>query len=264
MNSDNDLDFAQYSENSVHFFSRRVPSLLSRVLQRIGLEATLVDVGCGDGHLIWALSNAGHLPKKRRVFGVDISSIRLRRFSTLTGYPGIIADGQNIPTLETGSVDLTISTMVIEHVPDDFAYTGELARITRRGGFLYLSTVIRKRGAWYFRKAPDGRRVLDPTHLREYPSEDAVLNLIVANGFVVTEKRVSRLFFPIAHPLVRWLNAWRPLSDVQRFFLRPSCSWLEVLALPIPRYRSIEIVARRTGAFPEETEKSNGPKSDGH
>lgn len=240
-----DIDFDQYSQQSVHFFSRKVPELLANSLAQIEPEATLVDVGCGDGHIVWALSQAGYIPTGSRVIGVDISPIRLRRFSALTNFESILAIGHFIPALESASVDLVMSTMVIEHVPDDLEHVLELARITRPDGLLYLSTVIRKRGAWYFRKAPDGRRVLDTTHLREYPSADAVIRLIEAGGFVVRQHRITRLVFPIAHPLVRWWHARRPIQDVQRLFLKRSTGWLEALALPIPRYQSIEMVAQR-------------------
>lgn len=239
-----DIDFDQYSEQSVHFFSRQVPELLARSLELIGRDANLVDVGCGDGHLVWALSDSGHILPGSRVIGVDISPIRLRRFHSLTGLEGIKADGHLIPALDTGSVDLALSTMVIEHVPDDLGHIQELARITRPGGVLYLSTVIRKRWAWYFRKAPDGRRVLDPTHLREYPSVGDVIRLIESGGFVVREQRLTRLVFPLAHPFVRWLHARRPIKNVQRLFLNRATRWLEICALPIPRYRSIEIAQR--------------------
>lgn len=241
-------DFDRYSENSVHFFSRRVPGLLARCLRRIGPGTRLVDVGCGDGHLVWALAENRLLPPGSRITGVDLSPIRLRRFTALTGFESVLADGDRVPAIDSASVDLAISTMVIEHVPDDAAHARELARMLRPGGLLYLSTVIRKRGAWYFRKALDGRRVLDPTHLREYPSEGVVIGMLQAAGLVVRERRLARLVFPIAHPLARWLHARRPIRDVQRLFLRPPASWLEWLALPIPRYRAIEIVAQRPEA----------------
>ena len=241
----NDIDFDKYSEQSIHFFSRHVPALLAKALALVGSKPTLIDIGCGDGHLIWALSDTGHIPPGSRVFGVDISPIRLRRMSALTGFQGIMAEGHQVPALRDGSVDIAISTMVIEHVPDDLGHICELARLIQPGGLLYLSTVIRKPGAWYFRKAPDGRRVLDSTHLREYPSADAVIKLVEAGGFVVKEQCLTRLLFPIAHPLVRWIHARRPIKDVQRIFLKSSNAWLEAFALPIPRYRSIEILAQR-------------------
>lgn len=241
-----EVDFEKYSEQSVHFFSRKIPDLLAKALDHFGPAATLADIGCGDGHLVWTLLDSGRITPATHVYGVDISPVRLHRFCSLTGFQGILAHEGEISELDAGCIDLTLSTMVIEHVPDDLTYARELARITRHGGWLYLSTVIRKRGAWYFRKAPDGRRVLDPTHLREYPSADAVLKVLKAAGFAVKEQRVSRLFFPIVHPIVRWLHARWPIANVHTVFLKRHINWLEVFALPIPRYRSIEILAQRS------------------
>ena len=252
-----EVDFDQHSELSVHFFSQRVPGLLSNVLTSLAHGSTLVDVGCGDGHLVWALASTGSLPVDATVIGVDLSAVRRLRFTALTGHSAIAPHGHEIPDIGTATVDLAISTMVIEHVPDDLGHAKELARITRPGGLLYLSTVIRKRGAWYFRKAPDGRRVLDPTHLREYASPDEVIRLVEAGGFVIRQVRLTRLFFPIAHPIVRWWNARRRIEGVQRIFLRPSMAWLESIALPIPRYRSIEVVAERLTTN-DSTPQANG------
>jgi len=118
-------------------------------------------------------------------------------------------------------------------------------QFTSPGGFVYLSTVIRKRGAWYFRRSPDGRRVLDSTHLREYAASNDVTRLLEDGGFKIVEIRRSRLFFPIANPVVRWLPARWPFKAVQQIFLQPATRWMEAFSLPIPRYRSIEILAQR-------------------
>ena len=240
-----EVDFDKYSQESVHFFSRTVPHLLATAVRQMGASGRMVDVGCGDGHLVWALKERGLLKGDSQVIGVDLSPVRVQRFKALTGFDAVVAKGQHMPELPDGSVDLAMSTMVIEHVPDDQAYAFELARIVRPGGWLYITTVIRKRGAWYFRKAPDGRRVLDPTHLREYAAPFDVVKLVEAAGFEIQEQRLERLVFPVAHPLLRWWHARWPVDGVQRFFLDPSRAWLEALGLPIPRYRSIELLARR-------------------
>jgi len=241
----NDQAFERYSTQSVHFFSAHVPVLLRQAIGRLQSAGAVADVGCGDGHLVWSLAANGLLGQGIQVVGLDLSPIRLRRFQDLTGYPGQLAQGSGAVTLADGSIDLTLSTMVIEHVPDDRGHAVELARITRPGGLLYLTTVIRKRGAWYFRKAPDGRRVLDPTHLREYASPEDVLKLVRDGGFDIESVQLSRLFFPIAHPILRWWHANWPVHDVQRLFLAGRWHWLEKLVLPIPRYRAIEVLARR-------------------
>lgn len=247
-----DNDFDQHTEMDIHFFSRKVPEMLAWSIAQ-GVDApTLVDIGCGDGHLIWALTDTGHIPPGSKVFGVDISAIRLSRFSALTGFKGIMAEGHRVPALANDSIDLAISTMVIEHMPDDLGHAHELARILKPGGLLYMSTILRKRGAWYFRKAPDGRRVLDPTHLREYSSEVEVTQMLEAAGFAIRKLRLTRLIFPIAHPIVRWMHSKWPIKNVQKLFLMQIPGWLEKLALPIPRYRAIEIVAEWKDTRPPE------------
>ncbi len=240
-------DFAKHAEQCVHFFTRSVPERLRRHLVRLEDGGRVVDVGCGDGQLVWSLLNSGVLPGTANVVGVDVSPIRVQRFRELTGCDALLADGQDLSVLPTGSVDFCISTMVMEHVPSDQAYARELARITRAGGTLYLTTVLRKRGAWYFRKAPDGRRVLDPTHLREYGSPDPVIETLVGAGFKVVDFGLERLLFPVLHPLVRWWNAIAPIPGVQRLFLSQPWSSLEHIGLPIPRYRAIELILERNG-----------------
>lgn len=238
-------NFDQHTKQDIHFFSQKIPKILASAIAKFGNSPTIVDVGCGDGHLIWALSQNGHIPPGSVVFGADISPIRLERFNALTGYMGIQTEGHLVPALPDSSIDIVLSTMVIEHITDDLGHLYELARILKPGGLLYMSTVIRKRGAWYFRKAPDGRRVLDPTHLREYSSATDLNNMLQAAGFVIREQRLTRLIFPVAHPLVRWINGRWPIKDVQKLFLKGIPSFLEKLAIPIPRYRAIEILAER-------------------
>jgi len=238
-------DFEKHAEQSVHFFSRSVPERLRKSLLRLEDCGRVVDVGCGDGQLVWSLLDSGALPSTASVVGVDISPIRVRRFKELTGRDAVLADGQDLSVLPTGTVDFCISTMVMEHVPSDQAYAAELARIIRAGGTLYLTTVLRKRGAWYFRKAPDGRRVLDPTHLREYASPETVIAVLVGAGFKVVDIGLERLLFPVLHPLVLWWNSIAPIPGVQRLFLSRPWSSLERIALPIPRYRAIELILER-------------------
>lgn len=242
-----DEEFERHAETSVHFFSRRVPARLRKISAGLSRDANVVDVGCGDGQLVWSLLEMSILPPGASITGVDLSPTRVRRFTQLTGCPAILSNGGDLVGLEDASIDLCISTMVMEHVPDDAAYAAALARIVKPGGGLYITTVLRKPGAWYFRKAPDGRRVLDPTHVREYASVDNVRKILEAAGFDILDVGLERLVFPILHPLVRGLNAIRPIRNVQRLFLSNPWSWLERIALPIPRYREIQLVLQRRG-----------------
>lgn len=242
-------DFEEHARRTVHFFSHRVPHRLQALLKAQAPGFHLLDVGCGDGQLVWALMDQGLLPSDARVTGVDLSPVRVQRFSALTGWPAVQAQGADLAVLPDEAADIVVSTMVMEHVPDDAAYARALARVTRQGGTVFLTTVLRKPGAWYFRKAPDGRRVLDPTHVREYASVDEVQAKLEAAGLEVLELGLERLVFPLLVPAVRLWNARWPIRDVQQFFLRQPWSTLESAGLPIPRYREIQLVLRRKPGF---------------
>ncbi len=109
-------EFERHAEQSVHFFSRRVPTLLRRVLTALPAGASVVDVGCGDGQLVWSLTEAGALPAGVTVMGVDLSPVRVKRFMRLTGQPAILANGEKLVGVTDASVDLCISTMVISRL----------------------------------------------------------------------------------------------------------------------------------------------------
>lgn len=238
-------DFEQHARRTVHFFSRHVPERLRNLLKAQPSAVHLLDVGCGDGQLVWALMNNGLLPPGATVTGVDLSPVRIERFTTLTGWPAVQTNGADLAGLPDAAADIVLSTMVMEHVEDDAAYARALARVTKPGGLVYLTTVLRKRGAWYFRKAPDGRRVLDPTHVREYASTEEVRGKLEAAGLRVVDAGLERLVFPVLVPAVRLWHARWPIREVQRFFLRRPWSTLEALGLPIPRYREMQFVLRR-------------------
>lgn len=241
-----DADFEKYSRQAVHFFSRDVPPLLDFAVSQMADGFALVDLGCGDGPSVYALAQAGLLSRARSVVGVDLSPLRIERFTANTGYPGLLGDGERVGAITDGSQDLILSTMVIEHVADDAALLAEIHRMLRPGGWLYVSTVFKRPGAWYFRRAPDGRWVLDPTHRREYKSRESFEQLVQGCGLRIRKARVTRLVFPVAHPILRIINAVVPLRNVNRAFASGGpLAWLEKIALPIPRYRSIEVLAQK-------------------
>lgn len=247
-----DADFERHAQQTVHFFSRRVPPRLREALASSPSGTHVVDVGCGDGQLAWALMETDSLPPRASFLGVDISPVRIERFQRLTKWPALLANGESLTEMPDAVADICISTMVMEHVSDDEAYASALARITKPGGMLFLTTVLRKRGAWYFRKAPDGRRVLDPTHVREYSSVQEVKTILEDAGFQVLQVGLDRLVFPILVPALRLLNAVWPIPNVQYFFLRQPWAMMESLGLPIPRYREIQLLLRRRQGNPQE------------
>jgi SAM-dependent methyltransferase len=240
------VDFDEYSRFAVHFFSRRVSPLLERTSAALPERAIVLDVGCGDGATVWALDARGLLKRTRAVVGVDLSPTRIQRFRRHTGRLGLVSDVGRSAAFRDGCADLVLCTMVLEHVQDDLGLLRELGRLLAPGGRLYLTTVLKLRGAWYFRRGLNGKPALDATHVREYASEVELRALIERAGLKVEAESVTGLAFPLVHPILRLLNSVVPFARASAVI---QDHWLlraaERVVLPIPRYRTIEIVASR-------------------
>ncbi|MEK6322252.1 MAG: class I SAM-dependent methyltransferase [Acidobacteriota bacterium] len=243
------VDFESYSRDAVHFFSLNVPPPLASAVEAQPDGFTILDLGCGDGNIIYALQHGGFLNRAGQVIGVDLSPQRIERFTANAGYKGIVSGAERVEQIADCNVDLLLNTMVIEHVPDDTALLLEIKRMLKPGGLVYVTTVLKLPGAWYFRRSPDGRWALDRTHLREYPSREAFERLICDAGLELVRVDVSPLSFPVIHPVLRILNRAIKLPGINKIFLRVgSLNWLEKISLPIPRYRTIEVLARKKDA----------------
>ncbi|MEM3648011.1 MAG: class I SAM-dependent methyltransferase, partial [Thermoproteota archaeon] len=142
--------FQSYSRKHVHFYDREVPALLELGLaltRDISEKPMMVDLGCGDGRLIFAMYRKGLLNSVGEVYGVDISSERIKRLKKeLPFVKGIVSDAQNARELPDSSFDLVICSQLIEHVKDDDALVLEIKRLLKSGGLAYVSSVVKK---WY-------------------------------------------------------------------------------------------------------------------
>jgi ubiquinone/menaquinone biosynthesis C-methylase UbiE len=222
-----------YTETAIHFDVERLPRLLARSLPAGPLA--LADIGCGDGPLFAALIRSGLIDETRAVFAVDLEAARLERVSER--FPWIrtvVAGADRIPEIGDGALDAVVSTMVMEHVPDERAYLVEIRRVLQPSGRAYLTTVFKKPWAWYFRKR-DGESVLDTSHLREYTDLTAFRDLVQSAGLRIVALERNRLWFPLLDPLLfRIGRRLRSRSRVLRVLRAPK--------VPIPGYFSLEIV----------------------
>jgi len=135
--------FKKYSEKHVHFIDLSVPETLEDLLRKLNEEDkafSLIDLGCGDGVLLYALYFKGLLRNASRVVGVDISKERIERMKKLLPFVDeVVADVQDLREIPDNSFDIAVSTQVIEHVPDDSKVLKETYRILKPGGYLYIS-----------------------------------------------------------------------------------------------------------------------------
>ena len=214
------------------FHVDEIPSMLSAILED-SEWTSLIDSGCGDGSLLHALNERGLL-ERRAIYAVDVSRERLEIVHRINeSLNCVIGSACNAP-LADKSIDIFVSTQVIEHVPDDRAMVREMHRILSDNGIAYLSTVFKKPYGWYFYRN-NGRWVLDPTHLREYTKDEELLDILDGEGFEVLENQKTLDGRPLMDAVLRRLGAGRSLYD-NRFF-----RVLRRLRVPIPGYFNWEI-----------------------
>jgi SAM-dependent methyltransferase len=226
----------EYTETALHFEATRLPRLLARHLPTGPLA--LADLGCGDGPLFAALEGGGFIAPSRPVYAVDLAPARLRRVAARFPWIETLeSPAEAVPQIADGALDFVISTMVLEHVPNEEAYLAEIERILRPGAMAYVTTVYKKPWAWYFRKR-EGEPVLDPSHLREYTDVEVVRALVTAAGLRVVALECRLLWFPLLDPLL--FRAGRGLAT-RRTLLRV----LRAPKVPIPGYYGLELVIER-------------------
>jgi|tagenome__1003787_1003787.scaffolds.fasta_scaffold20727152_2 2-polyprenyl-3-methyl-5-hydroxy-6-metoxy-1,4-benzoquinol methylase len=206
-----------------------VPALLAGFLA--GRSGRAIDVGCGEGDLLDRL--VAHYPSWD-VTGFEVSEYRAT-LARQRGHRVVVEPNGRIE----GDFDLTISQHVIEHVPDDHEHAIRLASATVTGGFVYVETPLRLRGAWYFRRSPTAGWVLDPTHLREYRSVGELVDVIESAGLSVEGVAVTPLVVPLRAgvALMRRVLHLRAV-DVEAF---PG-------SVSIPRYRIAGVLAQKKGS----------------
>jgi ubiquinone/menaquinone biosynthesis C-methylase UbiE len=106
----------------------------SSVLGLIGKAKglSILDVGCGTGHLLQPLTASN------RVIGVDIS-LNMLSFARDKGFIVIRSSGKKLP-FEPETFDLVTAINVLQSVKKGSGLVAELARVTKPGGRIVVST----------------------------------------------------------------------------------------------------------------------------
>ena len=235
----------------MHFYEEEVSPILEYGLVlslRVAERLSVVDLGCGDGRLLFALHKKGLLNEGDEIVGVDISTTRIRRLeSNLPFVRGIVSDASNVKELPNSSFDFVICSQLIEHVEDDEALVLEIKRLLKNGGLAYLSSVIKKRYGVYF-YFRDGSFKLDPTHIREYRSADEFVGLITSKGFQPICVKTHPVLFPLSDMVIRLLIRFGLIKPNPNFFQKHKVlGKVRRIKVPIVGYESIEVLVRKVG-----------------
>lgn len=232
------MNIEKYAKISPQYYNYDVPELLKKYLN-LKSYTTLLDCGCGDGSLLYALKVSGLLRKAKTIKAIDFSKNRIALARKISNQiKAKVDNAESMKTVKSDSVDLFISTQVIEHV-DDKKMVNSIHRITKTNGIIYISTVFKKWYGWYFYRN-QGRWVLDPTHLREYSKDKELLSLFDKRKFKLLENKKTLQWFSILHFFLRRLNIANRKVFSNFFF-----NFLGKLKIPILGYYNWEIVFKK-------------------
>jgi SAM-dependent methyltransferase len=175
-------EYAQIEASHWWFQGRR--RIFDVVIRSLGLprDALMLDLGCGTG------ANLNFLAAYGRAIGLDRGAVAARYAWARTAVPVFIGDVTALPFM-TDSFHLITAFDLIEHIDDDTACAGELARVCRPGGFV-LVTVPAFQWMW-------GRQDIINQHKRRYRLHQ-LTRLFTEQGLaIVRVTYLNSLLFPV-------------------------------------------------------------------
>jgi len=108
-----------------------------QILENIPMGGRLLDIGCGEGELLFSLKNYFD-----ELHGLDIAESRIERINAKINNKNKIHihlgnANEHLP-FEDGYFDAIIASDVLEHLFDPYFFVGECSRMLRKQGTLIL------------------------------------------------------------------------------------------------------------------------------
>lgn len=177
------------SERFFSFSDREIPSILEAQFLSYRTPENILEVGCGEGGIIESLLRLDDVHHK--ITGVDydgkllsIAKLRLPSFITLKESNALNLD------LPKNSYDLVYSWMVLEHVENPKIIIKEVMKVTKKGGVIFFGTIIKRSWAVYFYRR-NGKFVIDPTHIHEFPNEKELYKDLIDVGLKIKKTEIN-------------------------------------------------------------------------
>lgn len=151
------------------------------IVELIGGEGVVLDVGCGSSRIIGALPPGS--------IALDVL-LRKVRYARKFGRPLVQGTGFQLP-FPDASFPCVVCSQVIEHVPMDSTILDELCRVLKPGGRLILGTPDYAQWQWvamekaYGLAAPGGYA---DEHISHY-TRDMLVELFAARGYRLEDTR---------------------------------------------------------------------------
>jgi len=232
--------FLREQSDPDRFYGTLAADSVRQLADHVSLEGAIVlDVGGGPGYYAGAFAAAG-----ATYVGLDPDvphrhgshpDVGPAQPTGISGAGAVRAAGEALP-VRSGTVDVCFSSNVLEHVGSPWALTGELLRVTRPGGTVYLSFTPwlspwggHETAPWHYLGGDRARRRYRRRHGREPKNRFGETLFPVSVGAVLRWARDRPdadlvAAFPRYHP---WWAAWVTAVPI----LREWASWNVVVVL---------------------------------
>ena len=142
-------DFLHEQDDPARFYTALAGDSVDLIADHVDLQgATVLDVGAGPLYFARAFEARGATYIGTEVSAGDFTQIE-------SGMLAVAAVGEQLP-FRTGSLDVTFSSNVLEHVPDPDVFCREMLRVTKPGGIAVAAFTN-----WY---SPWGGHETSPWH----------------------------------------------------------------------------------------------------
>lgn len=144
---------------------------------------SVLDVGCGTGHLTRSLAGVNF------AVGIDLSAGMLR-FAAAKGLAPVRGSGLGLP-FKDGTFDIVLANSVIQLIPNGEAFMAELVRVAKKGGRIIVTTINARNVAIAVLRVVERKKY---RHFRLYPYGE-LAELAAAAG--ADARRAVLVFFPL-------------------------------------------------------------------
>ena len=212
-NADADAYDKEYFEAQYTEVSAQHP-IYDLLLETVAItpSAKVLDLGCGQGHLLARLTQEAGL-----AIGVDVSRYSIAKTSEHAQV--LMSDLEQRLPFKDATFDVVFAKDVIEHVNDFGFVMAEIGRVTRPGGKVLIVTpnFLAIKNLLFLVFGHKDRHYFDPTH-RWFFSYVNTSGL--TQGYQVITKTTNWIFTPKTRKWFRRVRILTPLGDSILLVLR--------------------------------------------
>ncbi len=137
--------FYEEKAKKIHHYETKDPSIKRLQYKRTSMvknamktfarpDSTILDIGCGDGQVTYAYHKF-----VKKVVGIDISKIRIKRASMLgmKNFVGKVGNATNLK-FKDNSIENILCCSTLDHVPNPIKALKEMERAVKKGGCIFI------------------------------------------------------------------------------------------------------------------------------